>query len=289
MNTWYNGEQEKEEKLGLAGNRYKLLVVDIDGTLLNIDNTISDIDKKALNDVAASGTMVSLSTGRVVQATLRFLDQLHLDGYHVFFDGALVYNPEKKEEVYVDPIPPELISEMIDYSRAVGLDFDLYSITRFFAERETWATDIRRDFFKLNATIVDFREIQDTERFIKGTLVVSSPEDKLKANGFCEHFKDRLSFSWTITPAYPDVDFINILASDVSKGKALRSLTSFLGISTDEVAAIGDGKNDISLLSSAGLAIAMDNAPDELKAIADHVTLDVGRQGVAAAVKRYLL
>ncbi len=270
-------------------NRYKLLVVDIDGTLLDINGKISDIDKQALKEAIQAGTAVSLSTGRVVRATRRFLDQLELDGYHVFFDGALVYNPEKDEEVYVDPISAGLVGEMIDYSRKVGLDFDLYSITEFFAERPSWATDIRRDFFKLQATFVDFREIQYEERFIKGTLVVASPEEKRKARDFCDFFNDRLNFSWTKTPAYPDIDFINIVAKDVNKGKALKSLTAFLGISTEEVAAIGDGLNDISLLSSAGLAIAMGNAPDEVKSIAHHVTLDVSRQGVAEAVRKYIL
>lgn len=263
--------------------------MDIDGTLLDINGQISDIDKKALNKAAAAGIAVALSTGRVVKATRRFLDLLELDGYHMFFDGALVYNPEKDEEVYVDPISSELVKQMIDYSRKIQLDFDLYSITRFFAERESWATDIRRDFFKLDATIVDFKEIQDKERLIKGTLVVSSPEEKRKANDFVNNFRDRLHFSWTSTPAFPDIDFINIVANGVSKGKALKKLTSFMGISEDEVVAIGDGLNDISLLSSAGLAIAMGNAPDELKKTADHITLDVGHQGVAEAVRRYLL
>lgn len=263
--------------------------MDIDGTILDINNRISDTDKEALGDVVNSGIPVSLSTGRVVQAAKRFLEQLELNGYHMFFDGALVYSPETDNEVYVDPIGADIIGEMIDYSRKIGLDFDLYSITQFFAEKETWATDIRRDFFKLDATIVDFRQIQNTERFIKGTLVVSSAEDKRKARDFVDHFADKLNFSWTKTPAYPDVDFINIIANDVSKGKALRALTSFMGISMNEVAAIGDGMNDIPLLSSAGLAIAMGNAPDEVKAIADHVTLDVANQGVAEAVRRYIL
>lgn len=273
----------------MARNQYKLLVVDIDGTLLDINNTISDIDKKALKDVAASGIPVALSTGRAVQAAKRFLDYLELDGYHVFFDGALVYNPDKDDEVYVDPISPELIGQMIDFSHRIELDFDLYSITRFFAERETWATDIRRDFFKLTATITDFREIQYSERFIKGTLVVHSPEDKRKAHEFVNQFSNRLRFSWTGTPAYPGMDFINIIARDVSKGRALEAMASFMGIDLQDVAAIGDGMNDIPLLSSAGMAIAMGNAPDELKAVADQITLDVDRQGVAEAVRKFIL
>jgi Cof subfamily protein (haloacid dehalogenase superfamily) len=273
----------------LTNNKYRLLVVDIDGTLLDVNNRISDIDKQALKEVVDSGTRVSLSTGRVVQASLRFLEQLELKGYHMFFDGALVYSPEKDEEVYVDPISADIIGEMIEYSRKIQLDFDLYSITQFFAERESRATDIRRDFFKLDATIVDFREIQNKERFIKGTLVVSSAKEKQKARDFVEHFNNKLNFSWTKTPAYPDIDFINIIANDVSKGKALKALTSFMGISLNEVAAIGDGMNDIPLLTSSGLAIAMANAPDEVKTIADHVTLDVDHQGVAEAVRKYIL
>ena len=270
-------------------NSYKLLVVDIDGTLLDKNGTISEVESRALAKAGQAGLRVSLSTGRVVQASMRYIDQLCLDGYHMFFDGALVYSPEKNDEVYVEPIRKELIRQMIDFSRQIGLDFDLYSSTRFFAERESWATDIRREFFKLVPTIVDFTEVLDQERMIKGTLVVKSDEDKAKAKDFCLHFQDRLHFSWTGTPAYPGVDFINVVACDVSKGKALKALVDFLGIDLAEVMAIGDGVNDISLLSSAGLAVAMGNAADELKAVADYVTLDVDHHGVAAAVEKFLL
>ena len=273
----------------MAEKHYRLLVVDIDGTLLDKNANISAEDKDALSRVREAGLQVSLSTGRVVLAALPYINQLSVDAYHMFFDGALVYNPEKDEEVYVEPIGKDLVRQMIDFSRQVGLDFDLYSATHFFAERETWATDIRRDFFKLEATIVDFTEIWQKERMIKGTLVVRTDEEKSKANDFYLHFKDRLNFSWTITPAYPNIDFINVIAHDVSKGKALEALTSFLGISLSEVIAIGDGVNDIPLLSSAGIAIAMDNASNELKAVADYVTLDIDHSGVAVAIREFLL
>jgi len=119
--------------------------------------------------------------------------------------------------------------------------------------------------------------------------VVRSAEERAKADSFRLHFKDSLSFSVTKTPAYPEVDFINVLAPGVSKGKALEVLASHLGIALTEVIAIGDGANDVSLLAKAGLAIAMDNATAELKAGADHVTLDVDHNGVAAAINKFLL
>ena len=80
-----------------------------------------------------------------------------------------------------------------------------------------------------------------------------------------------------------------MIAPDVSKGTALEALASFLGIPLTEVMAIGDGGNDIPLLSSAGLAVAMGNASDELKAVADYITLDVDHNGVAAAISKFLL
>jgi Cof subfamily protein (haloacid dehalogenase superfamily) len=178
---------------------------------------------------------------------------------------------------------------MIDYSREIGLDFDLYSSTRFFAERETRATDIRRDFFKITATIVDFEDIWRTERIIKGTLVVATEEEKARAAEFVRRFEGVLSFSWSSTPAYPDTDFINIISPKSSKGKALEELASFLGIDLKDVMAIGDGANDIPLLSTAGFGIAMGNAPEKVKEIADYVTLDVDNGGIAAAVNKFLL
>ena len=110
-----------------------------------------------------------------------------------------------------------------------------------------------------------------------------------KAKSFRNRFDRSLRFSVARSPAYPGVEFINVLAPEVSKGKALTALASHLGVSLSEVMAIGDGTNDISLLSIAGLAVAMGNAPDEVKAVAHRVTEDVGRSGVAAAVKKFLL
>jgi len=273
----------------LTKKAYKLLVADIDGTLLNKDGAISTEDRDAIAKVGESGIPVALSTGRVVLASLGIIKQLALDGYHMFFDGALVINPEKGEEVYVKPISKELVRQTVEFAHLNGINLDFYSATHFFIEQETWGSNIRRDFYRTPPTVVDMTKLWQTERIIKATLTVKSPEEKAKANDFYQHFKDRLNFSLTKTPAYPEVDFINVLAPDVSKGEALAALASFLGIPLTEVMAIGDGSNDVSLLSKAGLAVAMGSAPDELKAVADYVTLDVEHNGAAEAIRKFLL
>ncbi len=232
---------------------------------------------------------VSLSTGRVLHACLGFIRQLSLDGYHIFFDGALVSNPNQSEEVYVQPLNKTAVKQAIEYARLNDIYLELFSATHYFVERETWATEIRRQFFNLEPTVVDFNQLWNRERIIKGVLTTSSRQEAAKVRGFCDQFNDSLHFSWAKTPAYPEIDFVNVVALEVSKGKALEALALHLGVSMSEVIAIGDGTNDIPVLSVAGLAVAMDNAPDEVKAVADFITLDVDHGGVAAAINRFLL
>jgi Cof subfamily protein (haloacid dehalogenase superfamily) len=273
----------------LINNPYKLLVIDVDGTLVGKDGSISAEDREALAKARQLGIWVSLSTGRVTQACSRIINQLSLDGYHIFFDGALVSSPFYGREVYVQSISQEVVKQAVDFAHWHSIDLELYSATHYFVERETWAANIRRQFFGIEPTVVDFTTLWNRERIIKGGLTASSPEEVAKARSFCLQFNSSLHFSWTGTPAYPGINFINVLAPGVSKGKALEALALHLSVSLDEVIAIGDGPNDVPLFTTAGLAIAMGNAPDELKAVADYVTLDIDHSGVAAAISKFLL
>jgi Cof subfamily protein (haloacid dehalogenase superfamily) len=220
---------------------------------------------------------------------LSIIKELSLDSYHIFCDGALVSNPERGCEIYARPLDPDLVRQMVDFTRRHGMDLELFSDDRYFVERETWSTAAHRDFFGIEPTLTDFSRLWKEARIIKGGLVTTTPDEVARAHDFCRHFGESLHSSWARTPAYPGVNFINILAPGVSKGSALEALVPHLGISLGEVIAVGDGHNDISLLSSAGLAVAMDNAPDEVKAVADHITLDVEQSGLAAAINRFLL
>jgi len=273
----------------LAGNSYRLLVVDIDGTLVGKDGTILAEDREALARACDSGIMISLSTGRAIQACSDVISELALDGSHIFFDGALVCGLTHDEEVYVQPLNKAVVRQAVEFARSNDISIDFYSKTHYFVERETWSAIVHRDFFGVPPTIVDFSTLWERETIIKGGLVAISPQEVTKARYFHRELGDSLHFSWVTTPSYPGIDFINMVAPGVSKGKALKALASHLGIALAEVIAIGDGNNDISLLSSAGLGIAMGNATDEVKEVAGYVTLDVERGGIAAAIKKFLL
>jgi Cof subfamily protein (haloacid dehalogenase superfamily) len=255
---------------------------------VNKSGTISEEDRKALEEARRAGIQISLCTGRVASACLKVLDQLSLDGYHIFFDGALVCD-RKFKEIYSRPISPELVHKASELALRDGLLLDLFTSTDYYVMKKSWRSDIRRDFFCIDSKVADFNTLWQTERIIKCGLLVSSEEEVGQALALSGEFSDQLNFSWTTAPAYPRVQFINIIDQGVSKGEALRALAAHLKIDISEVAAIGDGANDETLLSEAGLAIAMQNSPPGLKLRADFIAADVDNSGVAEAIRKFLL
>lgn len=269
--------------------QYKLLVLDIDGTLLNKAGKISDADRLALAEAVNKGLKISLCTGRVARACLSLLQELSLDGYHIFCDGALVCDSSLEEEIYSRPIAAATVKKVCRSALSDDVPLELFSATRYFVTELSWKTDLRSSFFGIDPTVVDLNTLWEKEKIIKGGLLVASPEEARRVKAFLARFKNSFSVTWTTTPAYPDYHFINITSRGVSKGKALEALASHLKINLEDVIAIGDGANDISLLSTAGLAVAMQNAPPELKEQADYVTADVEECGVAQAIRKYVI
>lgn len=267
--------------------KYKLLVVDVDGTLVGTNRAISAENRRAVGEARRVGVMVALSTGRAVGACRSILEQLSLDGHHIYFDGALISG--RGEEVYARPLEKDVVRQAVDYAHSLDINLELYSATHYFSERETWSTDAHRHYFGLEPTIIELTDLWEKERIIKGGLASLNPRQVASAREFYNEFKDSLHFSWAYSPAFPGVEFANVVAPQVSKGRALEALASYLGIPLSEVMAVGDEVNDMSLFSRAGLAVAMANAPDKVKKLADHITLDVEQDGLAAAVERFLL
>ena len=273
----------------MSEGKYQLLMVDIDGTLVGASKIVSAENREALEKAQQAGVYVSISTGRSLKSSLHILEQLSLDSCHIFFDGALVSRSDLSEEVYVQPITPDLVRQMIEFCHEQDIDLELYSTSQFFTERETWSTDANRKFFGVDASILNFDGFWEREIIIKGGLVTTNHKEVVTTEKFQRHFGELLHIVQARTPAYPGVVFNNILAPGVSKGRALEALAAHLGIAMEAVAAVGDGSNDVPLLSTAGLAIAMGNAPEEVKAVAHHVTLDVDHHGLAEAIYKFLL
>ena len=269
--------------------QYKLLVLDIDGTLVGKAGTISPENKQALARASASGVTVSLCTGRSLTGCRPVLAELALNGCHIFYDGALVINPASNHEVFVQELEVTAIKKAVDWSHRQGLDIEIYSSTRYFAEHENWSTETHRKYFNTTPTFVNYPDLLGRERIIKIGAVANSSAEREKITNFCREFQGIFNFSWVTSPSFPDAEFINIVSPQVSKGRAVSELAGYLGIARAEIIAVGDGKNDISMLAAAGFGVAMQNSPDTLKSIAGYITTDVEENGLAAAVEKFII
>jgi hypothetical protein len=139
-------------------------------------------------------------------------------------------------------------------------------------------------------TVTDFTTLCRDESIIMGSLVIPAAEQTEFKNVLIEFGEKKgLRFTWSMNPARPDMRFVNIMMDDISKERALKTLCVHFGINLDDVAAISDDADDVLLLETAGLAIAMDNAPNVLKAAADHITARVRYNGFSQAIQEFLL
>lgn len=271
---------------------YKLLVLDVDGTLLNADNFISDDDKNAIAEARSRGVTIVLCTGRVNQATRNVLKSLELDGYHIFSDGAVVSSADNKKTIYTRTIDETLAKQLAGYvheNRITTIDFFTPTDEYIEVKTQPWFSDIRRNFFGLDPQVIDFDRLCESQHIIKATHAVASVQDRQLAKDCQRKFGDKLRFSVSNNVSYPEIDFFNIIDPGVSKGEAVKFLINYLGLSAEECVGIGDGTNDMPLLSCVGLGIAMGHSPDSLKKAAKHITLDVAHSGVAAAVRKFIL
>ncbi len=268
---------------------YKLLVVDVDGTLVDKDGKISPVDTLAIAKAQSMGFRVSLSTGRVIRACRRIIEELSLRGYHIFFDGAVISDPVNDDVIYMKTIDERIIKRAVEFTRANKIYLELYTTEKFYAEKANWSDAVHRNYFGVDPVIDDLDKICECHKIVKAELISRSLEEDQQALMFKKEFDGVLRFSPAHSPAHPNIEFLNIVDPGVSKGEALRFLIEYSGIKKDEVLAIGDGLNDLPLFEAAGTKIAMENAFAELKALADDITLSVENGGVAAAIEKYLL
>lgn len=265
-----------------------LLVVDIDGTLVGRGGSVSAADRAALQRVRDSGIAVSLCTGRAVKSCLPVFRELSLDGYHIFFDGALVTDPGHVTELYAKRLDSAVLEAATVFARHHGLHFELYSADDCFIEAPTPFSVMRRAYFGLEPVVGVFDGLLHREPIVKAGFIAITPGEIEQVRLFQSEFQNSLSFTRAFSPAFPDFIFINIVAPGVSKGETLEFLAGHLGVPLSRVMAIGDGENDIPLFKRVGLSVAMAGASSEIKAAADCVTLDLAESGASAAISRFL-
>lgn len=268
--------------------KYKLLVLDVDGTLLNEKKEITPRTQAALLKAQQMGVHIVLASGRPTGGVMPLAEALelhHYGGFVLSYNGGQIINAQTGELLFEKRIDPQQLPYLD--KKAKKNDFAIF--TYYKNQLITDKPDNRhvRDEAALNGM-----EVVGTGNFVEAVdfapckcMLVSDDEEALV--GLENHWKKRLDGVLDVFRSEPY--FLEVVPPSIDKGNTLGILLSKLSILPEEVVAIGDGVCDVSMLQLAGLGIAMGNAQDSVKACADITTLSNEKEGVAIAVEKAIL
>ncbi|MGX6441878.1 Cof-type HAD-IIB family hydrolase [Neobacillus sp. K501] len=264
---------------------YKMIVLDLDDTLLRDDLTISPRTKQALMEAQEAGVKVVLASGRPTSAMLSIAEELRLSEYGSFilsFNGAKIINCRTGEEWFSSMLPTEIVHQLYEISRRENVWIHTYVGDTIVTENANPYTDIEGELTKIPIKVVKNFVDAVTEPVVK-VLMLEEPELLARVEK-----KLQKEFAGRLSVMRSKPFFLEFTEFGVTKGTSLNSLIQQLGISRDEVIAIGDSGNDLSMIQFAGLGVAMGNAAEEIKAQADFITDTNMNDGVAKVVEEFI-
>ncbi len=259
--------------------KYKVMALDIDGTLTNSQKVITEKTRKALFDFQEQGGKIILASGRPTQGIMPHAKTLHLDeygGYILAYNGGCVIDCRTKDILFRDTLEHEYISEICSVIENYPVGINTYEEDKIVAGHDiNRYTEIESRINGMAIKYVeDFPKYVDFE--VNKCLLQGEPEQILELEGILsEKYQNRLG----IFKSEPY--FLEIVPQGIDKAKSIDRLLKQIGVKTEECVACGDGFNDISMLQYAGLGVAMDNASDTVKQAADFITLSNDSDGIA--------
>ena len=263
--------------------KYKMIASDLDGTLLNDESILSERTKSAVLKAMDAGVMFVMATGRAMSGVEHINALFDRDLPFITLNGAVIIMGMSRKILVNKYLDFALAKDV--YNSGVGFDAAVVVWTgrRLWVSREDKATRLYNGKAGTDMRIIsDFDELE--EEGISKVLWIDTPEN-IRQHHF--NMKERYDGRLNCYPSQPM--FLEFVSLNSDKAIAMEEIGKIYGIDKSEMIAVGDGYNDVSMLEYAGLGVAMDNAPDDVKAVCGYVTLSNNEDGVAAVIEKYIL
>ncbi len=272
------------------GGQIRLVAIDLDGTLLTPQGELTERNARALRLACDAGADVIVATGKSRASARHIVDRLDLHMPGVFTQGTTVYDREGKLW-HSTTLQPETASGVLRYAEERSLPYLAYAGERLLMPFDTpFRWQMHEQYDEPLPEVVGSL-LPHLERVALNKVVVMDPvDDGATRAALHQALDERVPGSdggAHVTQAVPH--FVEVLPAGASKGAGLSWLLAQLEIDPAQVMAIGDGENDIEMLSLVGLGVAMANAHPRLKAGANWITTDNTESGVAQAIERFVL
>ena len=268
--------------------KHKLLVLDVDGTLLNDTQEISKRTLAALLKIQQMGVRIVLASGRPTYGLMPLVKALELSNYGGFiipYNGCQIIKAQNGEIMFERQINPEMLPYLEKKARKNGFAIFTYrgdtiitsSLDNKYIQHEALLNNLKILKEEEFSIAIDFSPCK--------CMLVSEDEEALI--GLEQHWKKRLN--GTLDTFRSEPYFLEVVPCGIDKANSLGVLLEQLGVAREEVIAIGDGVCDVTMLQLAGMGIAMGHSQDSVKACADYVTASNEEDGVALAVEKFIL
>ena len=279
----------KNRVRGFKMSEYKMIVLDLDGTLTNRNKEITPKTKETLMKAQEQGKIVVLASGRPTYGVMPLAEELHLEdygGYILSFNGGIIMNCKTKEVVFSRQIPAESNGKIIDLAQENNVSILTY-------ENRTLLTNRPEDqYVQLESRINILKIISMTTEELKAYVTFSVPKFLMTDDGdylAMVEPKVKAALGKNFSVYRSDPFFLEILPKGIDKAQSLERLLAVIGVKREEMIACGDGYNDLTMVQYAGLGVAMGNGVLPVRKAADYITLTNEEDGVAHVVEKFML
>ncbi|MCY6356800.1 sugar-phosphatase [Clostridium sp. ZS2-4] len=265
---------------------YKLIALDMDGTLLKEDKTISEENFEAIKKAKEKGVKVVLSTGRPKKGIEKYLKELNLisdEDYCVTYNGSVIQNTGTAEIISKKLLTSEDAHYLYSLSKELDINIHALTPTSCIAPKLSKYTELEVTMNDIDFEEVDFTTLTDSTPVVK-IMFVDEPD---KLSEAISKLPGEIYEKYTVVQSAPF--FLEFLDKTVNKGTGVKALADSLGINKNEVICIGDAGNDIHMIQYAGLGVAMGNAFSGVKKVANYITYTNEEDGVAHVINKFIL
>jgi len=254
-----------------------MLVCDMDGTLLNSKLEVSDENAKAIEFFVDNGGIFTIATGRMELGVRWYLGILPVNAPVILYNGALIYDFGKEErlwDIYLEVDISGILKDLFNRFTYLGIEI-FEGGDKVYLLRENEETEKHRKKEGFDPKVITMDEIPD--RVCK-VILTANPKSLLEVENYLKG-KDK-----KFRMVYSEKQFLEILSTEVSKGRALRELSQIMGIPMRNIISIGDNQNDIEMVEISGTGFAVENAQPDLLKVADYCSVHHDNHAAAYVV-----
>ena len=264
---------------------YKMIVLDLDGTLTNRDKVITPRTKQSLMEAQKQGIKVVLASGRPAYGVVPLAQELELEnygGYILSFNGGMIMDCCTRKVIFKQELPVEANRRIVELAKKEQVDILTYQDTQILTNNP------ENRYAKLESRInhLKLKQVDNLEEYLDFPVPKFLMLDDGDYLALVEaRVKAELGKNFSVYRSDPF--FLEILPRNIDKAQSLAQLLKLLGMEREEMIACGDGYNDLSMIKFAGLGVAMENAVRPVRSAADYVTFSNNDDGVAHVVEKF--